>query len=62
LIEPENAAGDSFGDGKLEQIARDNQSRSPAELSRELLSGLRLWQPSFVTQQDDITLIVVDVV
>lgn len=61
LIEPENANGDSFGDCKLEQVVRKNHSRPPSELSDELLSGIRLWQDAALAQQDDITLIVIDV-
>ena len=62
VVEPENAAGHSFGDGKLEQVVRDNQSRTPSELSEQLLSEIRRWQPASVTQQDDITVIIIDVV
>jgi len=62
VIEPENAAGDFFGDHQLEQIVRNNCSRRPAELSEELLSGIRQWRPASVPQQDDITLIIIDVV
>jgi sigma-B regulation protein RsbU (phosphoserine phosphatase) len=62
VTEPENAHGDSFGDIRLEQVLRDNQGRPPAELSDELLSEIRQWQPAAITQQDDITLIVIDVV
>lgn len=62
VIEPENARGDSFGDKKLEEIVRNNQSRPPSELSDQLLSEIRLWRPASLAQQDDITLIVIDVV
>ena len=62
VIEPENSSGDSFGDRKLEQVVRNNQSRPPSELSDQLLSEIRLWQPASLAQQDDITLIVIDVV
>lgn len=62
VVEPENAAGDSFGDDKLEQVVRDNQSLPPSGLSDQLLSEIRLWQPAALAQQDDITLIVIDVV
>ena len=62
VIEPENADGDSFGDIRLEQVVRDNQRRPASELSAEILSEIRRWQPASVTQQDDITLIVIDVV
>jgi phosphoserine phosphatase RsbU/P len=62
VTEPENDNGDSFGDCRLEQVVRSNQSRAPAELSDRLLSEIRTWQPSSSTQQDDITLIVIEVV
>jgi sigma-B regulation protein RsbU (phosphoserine phosphatase) len=62
VVEPENAAGDSFGDRKLEQVVRDNQLRPPLDFSNQLLSEIRGWQPASMTQQDDITLIVIDVV
>jgi len=62
VTEPENADGYSFGDAGLEQVVRANQGRSPAELSNEVLSAIRHWQPPSITQQDDITLLVIDVV
>jgi len=62
VTEPQNASGDSFGDRKLEQVVRDNQSRPPSELSEQLLSEIRVWQSASVAQQDDITLIVIEVV
>jgi sigma-B regulation protein RsbU (phosphoserine phosphatase) len=61
VVEPENAAGDSFGDSKLEEVIRRNQSESPLELSNQMMTEIRRWQPAPMTQQDDITLIVVDV-
>ena len=62
VIEPMNVRGDSFGDCKLEQVVRDNQSRPPSELVDQLLFEIRRWQPASLVQQDDITLIVIDVV
>ena len=62
VTEPQNANGDSFGDRKLDQVVRNNQSRSPFEMSDQLLSEIRLWRPTGRGQQDDITLIVIDVV
>jgi sigma-B regulation protein RsbU (phosphoserine phosphatase) len=62
VTEPQNASGDSFGDRRLEQVVRDNQSRAPSELSEQLLSQIRVWQSAPMAQQDDITLIVIDVV
>jgi len=61
VIEPQNVSGDFFGDRKLEQVIRNNQSRPPSELSDQLLFEIRLWQPASLAQQDDITLIVIDV-
>lgn len=61
VTEPENQAGRQFGESRLEQIMRDNQSRSISELSELLPAEIRAWQPSNVAQQDDITLILIDV-
>jgi sigma-B regulation protein RsbU (phosphoserine phosphatase) len=61
LVEPENTRGESFGDRQLEQVVRDNRSQPASELLQRLLSELRKWQPASTSQQDDITLIVVDV-
>ena len=61
VIEPENASGESFGECKLEEVVRNHQSRSPSDLSDQLLTEIRLWQPASLAQQDDITLIIVDV-
>jgi sigma-B regulation protein RsbU (phosphoserine phosphatase) len=62
VTEPENANGEPFGDNRLEQVVRCHQSSQPAEFSARLLDELRLWQPPSSSQQDDITLIVIDVV
>lgn len=61
LTEPENINGESFGDGRLKEVVRENQCCPCAELSDRLLSELRQWQPASAAQQDDITLVVVDV-
>lgn len=61
MMEPENAKGESFGDRRLEEVLRENRSRPASGLSDRLLSELRLWQPASATQQDDITLIVIDI-
>lgn len=62
VVEPENERGDCFGDHNLEQVVRNNESRAPSEFSDALLSEIRRWQPTSVPQQDDITIIVIDVV
>jgi sigma-B regulation protein RsbU (phosphoserine phosphatase) len=61
ITEPENAKGESFGDRRLEEVVRESQLSTPSELSDRLLLELRQWQPSSAPQQDDITLIVIDV-
>jgi len=61
LVEPENVQGESFGDRRLEQVVRDQRLQPASELLQRLLSELRQWQPPSTTQQDDITLIVLDV-
>jgi phosphoserine phosphatase RsbU/P len=61
VTEPENQAGQQFGESRLEQLIRDNQSRRVSEISELLLAEIRKWQPPNVAQQDDITLILVDV-
>ena len=61
VTEPENAAGEAFGHRRLEQVVRESQEHSPAELSEKLMAEIRRWQPPSVTQEDDITLVVVDV-
>jgi phosphoserine phosphatase RsbU/P len=61
VIDVENARGEFFGDSKLEDVVRDNQSRSPSQLSEELLSQIDEWRSRSTPQQDDITLVVIDV-
>lgn len=61
VVEPENAGGESFGDHKLGQIVRESQSRPASELSKPLLAEVQAWQPASRSQQDDITLVVIDV-
>jgi len=62
VTEPENAHGDAFGDLQLEPVIRENESRPAPEFSERLLAEIRRWQPASVSQQDDMTLIVIDVV
>ena len=61
LSEPENAAGEPFGDHRIERILRDSPSRPAAELSLLLLNEVRAWPPASTPQQDDITFLVIDV-
>ncbi len=61
VTETENAAGEAFGDRQLQRVVRTNRLHPASELSRQVLSELQQWRTSAVSQQDDITLIVVDV-
>jgi phosphoserine phosphatase RsbU/P len=62
VVEPENAQGESFGERKLDEIIRASPSLSPSTLLERLFSEIRRWQPASLAQQDDITLIAIDVV
>jgi Stage II sporulation protein E (SpoIIE) len=61
FTEPENSNHEAFGDHQLEAVLRQHTSSTPPELSLALLSALQTWQAPSSDQQDDITLIVVDV-
>jgi sigma-B regulation protein RsbU (phosphoserine phosphatase) len=61
VTETENAAGEEFGYRQLERVVRNNRLQPASELSRQVLCELQRWRPAAVNQQDDITLIVVDV-
>jgi serine phosphatase RsbU (regulator of sigma subunit) len=58
----ENAAGEPFGDARLEQVLRDVASRPADELCAELLSAVTAWRPPPMARQDDVTLLVIEVV
>ncbi len=61
VTETENAAGEAFGDQQLDRVVRNNRLQPASELSRQVLSELQRWRPAAMNQQDDITLIIVDV-
>ena len=61
VTETENAAGEAFGDRQLERVVRKSRLHPASELSHQVLSELQRWRPATINQQDDITLIVVDV-
>jgi len=61
VTETESAMGEAFGDRQLERIVRNHRLLPASELSLLVLSELQRWRPAAVTQQDDITLIVVDI-
>jgi hypothetical protein len=57
---PSRATG-FFRDRKLEEVVRSNQSLSPDEFSEQLLSQIDQWRSVSTPQQDDMTLVVIDV-
>jgi phosphoserine phosphatase RsbU/P len=61
VIESESANGESFGERRLEQVLRNHQERPPSELLDQLLREIRAWQPPSLPQQDDITILAIDV-
>ena len=61
VTETENEEGEAFGNLQLERVVRNNRWQPAPELERQVLSEIQRWRPAGVNQQDDITLIVVDV-
>jgi sigma-B regulation protein RsbU (phosphoserine phosphatase) len=61
LIEAENDVGKAFGD-RLRELAYELSSRSANELSSSVLDELRAWRATGSNQQDDITLLVIDLI
>lgn len=61
MIETENSMGEAFGDLQLERVLRNHRMQPAGEVSHHVLSELEKWRPAGKKQQDDITLIVVDV-
>lgn len=61
LTETENAGGEGFGERQLEWVVCNNRLQPASELSCQVLSELQSRRPAAVKQQDDITLIVVDI-
>lgn len=61
VIEPENAKGEAFGDFKLQQVILGSQMCQPSHLIDRLLGEIRAWQPASMVQQDDITVVAIEV-
>jgi sigma-B regulation protein RsbU (phosphoserine phosphatase) len=61
LTEAENAAGEPFGDSRLDEVLSELHACPAEELSRRLLAAARAWRPPSAALQDDITLLVIDV-
>ncbi len=61
ITEPENSNGTAFGDGRLAEVLRDSRSVLPGELSQRIVAEIGRWQSGDAAQQDDMTLVVIDV-
>ena len=61
VTESENVDGEQFGDRRLEEVVREGQSFAADDLLRHISSELYSWRPETINQQDDITLIIIDV-
>jgi serine phosphatase RsbU (regulator of sigma subunit) len=62
IVESENAEGTGFGEARLQTVLAANASRAAAEASCDILNEIRHWQSDPEQQQDDMTLLVIDVV
>ena len=62
VSEAENGSGGYFGDTRFEEVVRDGQRKTAAELSEKMLSEIGRWRSPSTPQQDDITLVIIDVV
>jgi sigma-B regulation protein RsbU (phosphoserine phosphatase) len=61
LTEPENARGEAFGERRLANLLAEYQLTPAEEMQSKLLTALEHWQPNGMAQQDDITLVTIDV-
>jgi phosphoserine phosphatase RsbU/P len=61
VSEPENRAGEAFGERRLEEVVRENRLRTPSEFLEQLLLEIHKWAPATTEQKDDITLVAIDV-
>lgn len=60
ITEPENGAGQAFGDGELERVLREKTTSDADVLMQRITADIQRWQQA-PEQQDDITLVVIDV-
>jgi sigma-B regulation protein RsbU (phosphoserine phosphatase) len=61
LTEAENSAGEIFGDHRFIEVIRSHENAPAGELSTHILNELRLWRHARMSQQDDITWIIIDI-
>ncbi|MEJ2048796.1 MAG: PP2C family protein-serine/threonine phosphatase, partial [Calditrichota bacterium] len=61
LTEAMNSASELFGDQQLSKVLKSNENAAAGELSTLLYTELQLWQNTSVSQQDDITWIIIEI-
>ncbi len=61
LAEPENTRGEAFGEHQIERLFSLSAHVPATALSSQLLWALAAWRPASIPQQDDITLVLIDV-
>jgi sigma-B regulation protein RsbU (phosphoserine phosphatase) len=61
VTDAESAEGEFFGDARLEVVVRGGLSQPPRAFADLLVAEVGRWLPGRVPQQDDITVVVVDV-
>ncbi len=60
LIEANNVSGVEFGNYRLGELIRANKSSSAKEFNKIIFDELNLWRDKKVSQQDDLTWIIID--
>jgi sigma-B regulation protein RsbU (phosphoserine phosphatase) len=60
VTEPENSAGEAFGDSQLQHVLAQSAAEAPGELSSRIMQEIQTWHPT-VELQDDMTLIIIDI-
>jgi sigma-B regulation protein RsbU (phosphoserine phosphatase) len=61
LTEPENSSGEAFGDNRIAELIRQSQNHPAPALAAILFEQMSRWRPAKTAQQDDVSLIVIDV-
>jgi sigma-B regulation protein RsbU (phosphoserine phosphatase) len=62
VMEAESSSGEAFGDRRLEQVLHSHQEDSAARLLEQIIAGVHAWQAAAQSQQDDMTLLVIEAV
>ena len=60
VTEPENSAGEAFGDSQLQRVLAQSAAEAPGELSSRIMQEIQTWHRT-VELQDDMTLIIIDI-